>query len=116
MIPRGESGAGSVLGVAVTGSVLAALTLVIPLYLGLGIRESVADAADAAALAAGDVAAGITPGVPCTIAASVAAANRASLDACAIDGLVVTVRTSVGFLGFTLTSTASAGPPVAVSN
>jgi secretion/DNA translocation related TadE-like protein len=90
--------------------------LVIPLYLGLSIRESVADSADAAALAAADVAAGISPGAPCASAARVAAANRASLEGCSVDGLVVTVRTSAQFLGLTLTSSATAGPPVAVTN
>ena len=111
-----EGGSGSLLGVAIVASALAAMTLLIPLYQGLGIRESVADAADAAALAAADVAAGIFPGAPCAVAASVATANRASLDACAVDGLVITVRTSAGFLGLTLTATATAGPPVAVTN
>ena len=101
---------------AVAGSVLAAMALVVPLYTGLGIRESVAAAADAAALAGADVAAGISPGTPCQVATRVAAANRASLGACTVDGLVVTVRARAGFLGITLASTATAGPPVVVTN
>jgi secretion/DNA translocation related TadE-like protein len=112
----GERGSGSLLGVAIAGSIVAAMGLVIPLYLGLGIRESVADAADASALAAADVAAGISAGVPCEVAARVASANRAALGACSVDGLVVTVRASTGFLGLTLSATAPAGPPVVGTN
>jgi hypothetical protein len=50
------------------------------------------------------------------MAARLAAANGAVLAACSVDGLVVTVRTSAGFLGLTLTSTATAGPPVVGTN
>jgi secretion/DNA translocation related TadE-like protein len=113
---REDNGSGSLLGVAIAGSTVAAMILLVPLYLGLGIRESVASAADASALAAADVAAGTFPGVPCDLAATVATANHAALDACATDGLVVTVRTSVGFLGLTLAATATAGPPVVGTN
>lgn len=101
---------------AIAGSIAAGMTLMIPLYLGLGIRQSIAGAADAAALAGADVAAGIAPGSPCQVAASIARANHASLDACIADGLVVSVRASTGFLGLTLSASASAGPPVAGSD
>ena len=111
-----DDASGSVLGVAIAGSIVAALALVIPLYTGLGIRERVDTAADAAALAGADVAAGISPGAPCLIAAHIAEANGATLEACAVDGLVVTVRARVRFFGLNLTSMATAGPPVVVTN
>ena len=82
-----DDASGSLLGLAVTGSIMAALALVIPLYTGLVIRAKVAAAADTAALAAADVAAGIFPGSPCVIAAHIARLNGASLDTCAVDGL-----------------------------
>jgi secretion/DNA translocation related TadE-like protein len=111
-----ENGSGSVLGLAIAASAIATLGLLVPLYSGLGIRESVAEAADASALAAADVAAGAFPGVPCDVAARAAAANHAVLEECEVDGLVVTVRTSAGFLGLTLAANATAGPPFAVTN
>jgi secretion/DNA translocation related TadE-like protein len=112
----GDDGSGSILAIAILGGVGAALTLLVPLYAGLGIRESVADAADAAALAAADVAAGLSPGSPCSVAAEVAAANNARFERCAVDGLVVTVSTSDGFLGISLQASATAGPPVVGTN
>jgi secretion/DNA translocation related TadE-like protein len=116
MKPVNDDGSGSILAIAILGSVGAALTLLVPLYVGLGIRESVADAADAAALAAADVAAGISPGSPCTVAAEVAVGNRARLERCAVDGLVVTVSASERFLGISLRASATAGPPVVGTN
>jgi secretion/DNA translocation related TadE-like protein len=113
---HGDTGSGSVLGLALAGGTLAALATVVPLYSALVTHESVAEAADASALAAADVAAGISPGVPCAVAVRLAAANHAVLDACAVDGLVATVRARAVFLGFTVEVTATAGPPVVVTN
>jgi secretion/DNA translocation related TadE-like protein len=111
-----DRGSGSLLGLAIVGSVAAVVSLLVPLILGLGIRESLAGGADAAALAGADVAAGIAPGIPCDAAARLAAANGVSLGACAVDGLVVTVRTDRHFLGLELDATATAGPPGSVTN
>jgi secretion/DNA translocation related TadE-like protein len=111
-----EQGSGSILGLAIVGSVGALTMLTIPLCVGLGIRERVGSAADASALAAADVATGLYPGVPCDWARSVAAANGATVSACAVDGLIVTVRTQTTFLGLSLVATATAGPPGAVTN
>jgi secretion/DNA translocation related TadE-like protein len=113
---RSDAGSGSVLALGILGGVGAALTLLVPLYTGLGIRESVSDAADASALAAADVATGLASGSPCTVAAETAEANRARVTRCSVDGLVVTVTTSADFLGLSLRSTATAGPPVAGTN
>jgi secretion/DNA translocation related TadE-like protein len=111
-----EVGSGSLLGLAIIGATIASLALGLPLLAGLGIHQSVATAADAAALAGADVAVGIYPGSPCAVATSVASANHAQLDGCTVDGLVVTVRANREFLGLTLAASATAGPPVVVTN
>jgi secretion/DNA translocation related TadE-like protein len=111
-----DRGSGTLLGLAVVGSIGALVSLTIPLCVGLGIRASVDTAADASALAGADVAVGISPGSPCDVASTVAVANRATLGACAVDGLVVTVRAQSTFLGLVLAATATAGPPGAVTN
>jgi secretion/DNA translocation related TadE-like protein len=114
--PKSEVGSGSLLAIAIIGAMIASLALGVPLLAGLGIRQSVATAADAAALAGADVAVGIYPGSPCAVATSVAAANHAHLDGCRVDGLVVTVRANSEFLGLRLVASATAGPPVVVTN
>lgn len=106
-----ESGAGSVLGIAVVSAILAVTLLVVPLYSVLLARGRATAAADAAALAAADVAIGIAPGVPCATAASVADANGVAVTGCQADGVIVTVRVSVAVLGFPVIATATAGPP-----
>jgi secretion/DNA translocation related TadE-like protein len=116
MILRGEGGSGTVLGLAVIGSILAVVAVSLPLYIGLSIKQSLLGAADASALAGADVAIGIAGGSPCAVASRVASANDAILDQCAVDGLVVTVRAKRDFLGLELTASATAGPPDAVTN
>ena len=106
-----QNGAGSILGVAIIGTVIVAVMVTMPLYSALTLRQAVAGAADAAALAAADVAVGIEPGVPCEVAAAVAAANGARLASCELDGLIATVSTARSFLGLTMSATARAGPP-----
>ena len=109
-LENGEKGAGSILAISLVAAILACVTLVAPLCAALVIRAGVTGAADAAALAAADVAIGIVPGIPCAIAASVAKANRAELQECLADGVIVTVRVSAVIFGFPVTSTATAGP------
>jgi secretion/DNA translocation related TadE-like protein len=113
---RGDDGSGSLLGLAIAGSIAAVAALAVPLYLGLAIRESVDGAADAAALAAADVAAGISPGFPCATASRLAAANGGILGACSVDGRIITVEVSRSFVGLSLSARATAGPPDAVTN
>ena len=108
---REQAGAGSLLAVAILGAVLCVVATVLPLQFALSRRHAMAGAADAAALAAADARSGAVAGVPCDLAARVARANEARLDACAVDGLVATVRVSTRILGVTVTATASAGPP-----
>jgi secretion/DNA translocation related TadE-like protein len=116
MMWRGDSGSGSLLAVALAGSIAAVALVALPLYKGLSIRESVGRTADAAALAGADVAAGIAPGIPCGEAGSVVAANGDYLGGCSVDGQVVSVTAWSTFLGMRLTASATAGPPGAVTN
>lgn len=106
-----DAGAGSVLAISLIGAVIAAVSIALPLYIGLSSRQGVIAAADASALAAADVASGIFPGVPCEIAATVVAANDATLTGCALDGQIATVTATRIFLGIPLRATATAGPP-----
>jgi secretion/DNA translocation related TadE-like protein len=114
--PADDSGSGTLLGLALAGIVASLVVCLVPVGAGLGIRESVAAAADASALAAADVVSGAAPGYPCEVARRVAAANRSTLAACTVDGLVVTVRARATFFGLSMTSTATAGPPRVVTN
>jgi hypothetical protein len=98
----------------VIASVVAVTLGLTPLYRVLVVERETAASADAAALAAADVAVGIVPGVPCELAASVAGANDTRLDACELEGVIVTVRVSASVLGFTVPATATAGPPGAL--
>lgn len=106
-----ESGAGSILGIAVVSTILAVVLLLVPLYSVILARGRATAAADAAALAAADAAIGIASGVPCRVAASVAEVNRAVMTECQADGVIVTVRVSIAVLGFPVSATATAGPP-----
>jgi secretion/DNA translocation related TadE-like protein len=108
---RGDRGSGSVLAVALAGSIAALTALSLPLYMGLAARQAVAAAADAAALAAADTSSGRVPGYPCDNAGRLAAANGASLVGCELDGLVATVTAGKRIVGIWVVSVATAGPP-----
>ena len=105
-----EHGAGSIMAVAVVAAASVALAALAPLSLVLRAKVVTAGAADAAALAAADAAVGIVPGPPCARAEEVAAANRAALRACQVDGAIVTVRVAVTTAGFDVEAAATAGP------
>jgi secretion/DNA translocation related TadE-like protein len=109
---RSDRGSGTVLAVGIVGCIVGLAVVVVPLYRGLGELRQVQGAADASALAGADVAAGIAPGSPCQVAISVARAGGVVAKDCTVDGLVVTVTAGSSFLGFSLVSTATAGPPV----
>ncbi|HRN30476.1 MAG TPA: hypothetical protein PK890_12360, partial [Terrimesophilobacter sp.] len=87
------------------------LIALVPLYAALIERQRVAGAADAAALAAADVAVGREPGLPCTVARFVAEANETALDACVVDGYVVTVRVVSDRRAIRIEAVSTAGPP-----
>ena len=107
---RSERGAGSIMAVAVVAGALVTLSALAPLSLVLQAKAVTAGAADVAALAAADAAAGIVSGPPCDRAGEVAAANRAALRACQVDGAIVTVRVAMTAAGFDVGATATAGP------
>jgi hypothetical protein len=54
---------------------------------------------------------GVVTGYPCDRAAEVAAANGAVMRSCTVEGLIATVEVERSILGFTISSTATAGPP-----
>lgn len=103
--------AGSALAVGVVATA-AMLTLGLAAS-GAAAAESqrLAGVADAAALAAADAAGGAVAGDPCDRAAEVAGAQRASVAACALDGLVATVTVATVFARLPAQATARAGPP-----
>lgn len=105
-----DNGSGSILTVAILGAITALTVMLLPLYMGLATRQSVAGAADAAALAGADTAVGIVPGMPCEVAERAAAANGASIVSCDVDGLIVTVVAARMMLGVSVTAAATAGP------
>jgi secretion/DNA translocation related TadE-like protein len=107
-----DRGSGSLLAIALVGSVTALAALGMPVFVGLAVRQSVAAAADAAALAAADVLSGLESGYPCDVARRVAEANAALLASCVADGLTVTVSATRAFAGITVRSFATAGPPI----
>lgn len=106
-----ESGAGSILGVAIIAALVAAALLVAPLGAVLGAQARTRAAADAAALAAADVAIGLRPGAPCDSAADLATAGGVELSGCVVDGVIVTVQVRVGVGPWRVRSSATAGPP-----
>ena len=110
---RGDTGAGSVLAVAIVAGLICVTAMLVPFYSVLVKKQALAGAADAAALAAADVRVGLEPGEPCAAAASVARANGAELGACEFDGLVVTVTAHARVAGLAVEASATAGPPAA---
>ncbi|GAA1546409.1 secretion/DNA translocation related TadE-like protein [Microbacterium ginsengiterrae] len=105
--------AGTALSAAVL-SVAGALAIGLAAVGGAAVTaQRAAGAADAAALAAADAASGaiVTDDEPCALAARVAAASRATLVECAVDGLMVTVQVQAAYSGLAAASRARAGPP-----
>ena len=99
------------LALALVGATTVVLVAVLALGASLVHRQRVIGAADAAALAAADGASGAVGGVPCGLAERVAAANRTTLTACLLDGLVATVTVSAAFGAVTFSARSTAGPP-----
>lgn len=98
------------LAVGLAAAIVCLVAVVIPLYVVLAARSSVAGAADAAALAAADARVGAVTGFPCDRAAEVAAANDAVMTGCRVDGLVATITVQHQIGVFVVEQTASAGP------
>jgi secretion/DNA translocation related TadE-like protein len=105
-----DRGAGTVLGLAILGAFIALTLMLVPAWAVLATKQHLAGAADAAALAAADARLGVVGDYPCPLAATVARANGATLTACVVDGLVVTVAVSGQVGGIKVTAMATAGP------
>lgn len=73
--------------------------------------QRLAGAADAAALAGGDALLGWHAEAPCAVASRVAAANRARLAACRIEGVEIVVTVSGTAAGLPVERSSRAGPP-----
>ena len=106
-----DTGAGSVLGLALLGALVVLALAAVGLGGALAERQRVIGAADNTALAAADAARGLVPGSPCPVAEQVAEANRTQLHACEVDGYVVTVEVGASVAGVLLRARATAGPP-----
>jgi secretion/DNA translocation related TadE-like protein len=111
---RGEAGSSTPLVIGIVACALLVCAALLPLYRGAVLSRTLAAAADSAALAGADSASGLEPGFPCERAAQAAALGGARLEACALDGGVVTVTVSGEVLGQRLRVEARAGPPICV--
>jgi len=111
---RGDRGSGSVAAIGLVGALVGLAALIAPVAGISAARHRAAAGADASALAAAAVAAGLGSGLgdePCTAAETVAARHGGALDACQIDGLVVTFRVVAATAFGAVSGTATAGPP-----
>ncbi len=106
-----ERGAAAVLALAIVGATTVVLLAVLAMGAALVVRQRVVGAADAAALAAADGASGAVAGVPCELAARVAESNAATLQTCAIDGLVASVMVTASVGAVPVSARSTAGPP-----
>lgn len=107
----GDDGAGSVLAIGLVATAAMLTVAVLGAGAALTARQRIVGAADAAALAAADGASGAVAGEPCALADRVAAANRAALTVCSLDGLIATVAVSGSAAGLPVTVRSTAGPP-----
>lgn len=106
-----ETGAATVLAVALVAAMIVLLAALVPVVALLGAHGRAAAAADAAALAGADTALGAVAGIPCDAAARVARADGAATVRCRQQGLDVRVDVTVAVLGLTVPGAARAGPP-----
>lgn len=106
-----ERGAGSVLVIGLVGAVLALASAFIAVGSGFDAAQRAANAAEQSALAGADAASGRFSGAPCEAARRTSERNRATLRACTVSGLVVTVEVVLPALGIDIVREARAGPP-----
>jgi secretion/DNA translocation related TadE-like protein len=106
---KSESGAGSVLVVALIAVVAFAGLTLIGAAQALVRGQQVSAGADSAALAAADVLLGWVAGEPCVVAQQVAEAHSARLVECVSTGLTVQVRVEASIFGVTVSRSARAG-------
>ena len=108
---RGEEGAGSVLSLAVIGSIVCVLGLLLPVAGLFVVHDQAQTLSDQAALNAADALNGITWGEPCAIARSNVGEIRASQWTCQIAESDVYVSGEVTFGPLTFEVKSRAGAP-----
>ena len=106
-----DRGSASVLALGTVGALIGITAAVLVVTGAYVEHRRAAVAGDAAALGAADVASGRAGGSPCAEAQRIAEANGAHLESCSLDGPVVSVTASTGYLGFRARVDARAGPP-----
>lgn len=108
---RGDLGSATVLMAGVIGAVVFVSTAIVGVSTVLVERHRLNQAADAASLAAADTAAGLRAGLPCEQAEALAAVNSSTVEACAVEGMTVTVRVRSSVGPIPVHATATAGQP-----
>jgi len=108
---KDETGAGSVLCVALVAAVVVLTIIMIPLLSLFSLKHQTQATAEAAALAAADAASGSIGGYPCDLAHDAARLGGAELVSCKIDNLIATVAVSRTIVGVPVKVQARAGPP-----
>ncbi|MGR2753419.1 Rv3654c family TadE-like protein [Agromyces arachidis] len=106
-----ESGAATVLAVAIAGACVALAAGFASVLAGVVASQYAANAADAASLAAADALSGAVAEAPCAMAARAAERNAARIVACEVAGPTVLVRVAVDAPFAPATADARAGPP-----
>lgn len=107
---RTETGAGTVLALAVVGLSVSMLILSQALAFNLISNLRLQATADSIAVAAADSLRGLSLGFPCDVAAEMSAANMANLVECRIVGLEVFITVHSDAVGIVLIAKARAGP------
>ena len=107
---KSETGAGTVLALAVVGLSVSMLILSQALAFNLISNLRLQATADSIAVAAADSLRGLSLGYPCEVAKEMSAANMANLVECRIVGLEVFITLHSGAVGIVLIAKARAGP------
>jgi secretion/DNA translocation related TadE-like protein len=107
---RSENGAGTVLAVAIIGSLVAALAFAQLAFQVAYTGQKTQAAADAIALATTDSVRGLAGGYPCEVAKDLAVRNKVTLDECRVIEFDSFIRIHVEIFGMPIAAKARAGP------
>ncbi len=107
---RNESGAGTILALALVIVTLGIFSAVSFFSMHLLANTRLQAATEAIALAATDALRGVSSGYPCIVAKDIAVNNRLVLDRCRIVGFEVFIETSLELTGIVHKAKARAGP------
>lgn len=109
-ILRADSGAGTVLAIAIIGSLVAALAFAQLAFQVAYTGQKTQAAADAIALATTDSVRGLAAGFPCEVAKDLALRNRVTLDECRVIEFDSFIRIHAELFGMPILAKARAGP------